>query len=462
MRITFDTNMLWRTLSRFRPILKLRKKRDPVAMFHFKIVADTPLTGYALRIALFIPSAGVHLSTEMSLKSVGASALDSEMYVNADEVYKLLRAIPRKVPSGIQGIQWHPGEKTGCTFISGRNQSVFPITGAPPEIPFPNVADASLCHSVTWGLQSVYDAIAAVRYAVAKKVGDAPLGSLLFSAVDGADATDVVACNSSQLAIKRLPAGAPYSFLLALPLADALPKFFGKPELDKQHVSVAMSTPVADSFGDRQHGHRRVKLTAGDTVLYLAEGMPGDFPRYTHLIPQFSSGSPIRFKVRRDKLIEAIARLHVPPERLTDFVDAYVHGASGKRRLPLVPDTHVLQMLITSDTLYLWRRLKGVSPYESVSNVVEVPLTEVGYTPGCSVYEDTVSGIDASGYILRFDANLLLSSLRAQPEGDVLCWARLPSGPLCFSSATAIAGEVPHNKLSASDSKLDMLACIGG
>ena len=433
MKITVNFKALRKTLSRFRPIFNKRKKADTVA-FRFSVTHDTPLTQYRLVIAMWVSRVGIYLETTMPVTDVSTGMHGTETFVNAAGVYEAVKAINSPYGDTIE-LTWNADDESGCIFRRGSytHFSSYFVDRVSPKA-FPNVNAESLCHVAHLPFETFNDACAAVRYAAAKAAAAAPLNAILVAAVDSADATDVVACNKSQLAITRLTCGIPYSVLLPFSVADNLHRFFGKPT-PESFLEIAMTTPSSDASLDaRDSMHREVRLRQGETTLYLAEGKPSGFPPYAALLPQFSAGAAVRFEVTRDTWISTIKVLDVK-------------------------DTHNYFMLIADDRLYLWQQLKDKSPYTTAQQWHEVPLTNVSYRPGSETYSDTVPGIPKAGFIVRCDAARLCASLAAQPEPTVLCWLRLPAETLCFVNEALLSNEVAFNKRDAAAATLGMLAC---
>ena len=431
MQITFNPKAFRSALSLFRPILTSRRKRD-ASVFRFQVCADEPLSGYYLSIATFVASSGIYLETRMPLLGVPSHGRHLAADVNTDDVYKVLSVTrSRKAISALMFSNFD--EMSGLTFVT-ENKSVFPVNAVVPSVSFPDVNNERLSHEGQYYLQDVYDACNAVRYAAKKGKSNMPIDAVMFSPV-GANATDVVALNAQQLAVARISGAVPYAFLLPLTLAEIPQRLFGKPRLDMLMLTVAMSTPVADSFGNRDSGYRCVRLSNDKTTLYLTEAAPCNYPDYTAILPSFSSGTQVRFNVNRDAWIHIVKALNVTAK-------------------------HNLSLLIAKDALYAWKSLKGVSPYEPVRYYHHMQLSDVMYSAGACVYEESVPGIGPSGFIIRCDAAHLVSTLEAQPDATVLCWLRLPRGPLCFPTVGGISGDRSHNQLSAADARLSMLACF--
>lgn len=432
MQITVDKKALKKTLSRFRPIVAMGKKADMLA-FRFSLKGDSPLSQYRLAIAMVVSRVGVYLETSMPVTTVSADMLGTETFVNAAEVYKAIKTLNNPF-SDTFGLTWDADDEAGCIFRDGSSvspQSYF--VSRAPVAAFPDVNAESLCHVVNMPFAALHDATTGVRYAAAKTATLFPLNGILVAAVDGGDATDVVACNKSQLAITRLTPSVPYSFLLPLGLADNLFRVFGKPVMATAALEIAMTTPSSLTFSNACHHHREVRLRHGETTLYLMEGKPGDFPPYTSLLPQFSAGAAVRFEVYRDVLINATRACNVR-------------------------ENHNFFMLIGKDTVYLWKQFKDKSPYEAPRTWFEEPLTNVSYRPDSETYTDTVPGLPEAGFVVRCDAARLCTSLAAQPE-TVLCWLRLPADTLCFVNEALLTSQVPFNARDAASATLGMLAC---
>ena len=433
MQICLSLKALKRTLSRFRPIFNTKKKADTVA-FCFSLIPNYRFNRTDLGIAMWVSGIGSYLETAMPVKNVSAGMLGTETFVNAAEVYAAMKVIRNAYTDDVM-LTWDARDEAGCIFrnSSGVNPTSYFIARAPSET-FPDVNAESLCHVVHLPFETFNDACAAVRYAAAKSRFIVPLHAILVAAVDAADATDVVACNKSQLAITRMMPGIPYSILLPLAIAENLHRFFGKPT-PEMFLEIAMTTPSSPASLDaRDSQHREVRLRHGETTLYLAEGKPSGFPPYTALLPQFSAGAAVRFEVSRDVLTPAIRALNVG-------------------------DTHHFFMLIADDAIYLWKQFKDKSPDEIAGCWFKEPLTNVSYRPGSETYRDTIPGLPEAGFLVRCDAARLCASLEAQPEQTVLCWLRLPASQLCFVNEAVLTSEVAFNKRDAAAATLGMLAC---
>ena len=383
---------------------------------------------------MWVSGTGIYLETAMRVKRVSTGMLGTETFVNADEVYKVVKAITNAYTDDIE-LTWDARDEAGCIFRNGsRVASNSYFVSRAPSAAFPDVNAESFSHVAHIPFETVNDACAAVRYAAANTATLAPLNAILVAAVDGADATDIVACNKSQLAITRLTPSVPYSFLLPLSIADNLHRFFGNPT-PEGIVEIAMTTPFSPASLDaRDSHHRKVRLRHGETTLYLAEGKPSGFPPYAALLPQFSAGAAVRFEGDRDVLLNAIRALNIKK-------------------------THNVFMLIADDTMYLWEELKGKTPYDAPEHWFKAPLRNVSYRPGSETYTDTVPGLPELGFVVRCDAARLCASLAAQPEQTVLCWLRLPADSLCFVNEAVLTSEVAFNKRDTAAATLGMLAC---